>query len=118
MDTGTSTSVLSARDLENRGLDTTKDVLANAPNIVFVGTGNIAPAIRGVDSTGASQGPDAFIAGSRPRFNMQLDGRPLGYNDIIFCDIELRDATGRAHVCTPVPNANIVCRLPLGTKKV
>src|SRR3546814_17485508 len=37
MDTGTSTSVLSARDLENRGMDTTKDVLANAPNIVFVG---------------------------------------------------------------------------------
>src|SRR3546814_13016414 len=65
MDTGTSTSVLSARDLENRGLDTTKDVLANAPNIVFVGTGNIAPALRGIDSTGASQGSAAFIAGRR-----------------------------------------------------
>src|SRR3546814_6901795 len=34
---------------------------------------------------------DAFIAGSRPRINMQLDGRPLSYNEIIFGDSELWD---------------------------
>jgi outer membrane receptor protein involved in Fe transport len=91
MDTATSTAVLDQRDLDNRGLQSTADVLANTPNVMYVGTGNIAPAIRGVDSTGASQGSDAFIAGSRPRINMQLDGRPLSYNEIIFADTELWD---------------------------
>ncbi|WP_028081042.1 TonB-dependent receptor [Solimonas soli] len=91
MDTPTSAAVLDARDLDARGLQSAKDVLANAANITFVGTGNIAPAIRGVDSTGASQGSDAFIAGSRPRLNIQIDGRPLSYNEIIFADSELWD---------------------------
>jgi iron complex outermembrane receptor protein len=91
MDTGTSAVVFDADDLDRRGLQSAKDVLANVPNIVSAGTGNIAPAIRGVDSTGASQGSDAFIAGSRPRINMQLDGRPMSYNEIVFGDSELWD---------------------------
>ncbi|MGH8444256.1 MAG: TonB-dependent receptor plug domain-containing protein, partial [Solimonas sp.] len=91
MDTGTSAVVLDANDIEKRGLLSAKDVLANIPNIVYPGTGNIAPAIRGVDSTGASQGSDAFIAGSRPRINIQIDGRPLSYNEIIFADTDLWD---------------------------
>lgn len=91
MDTATSTVVLDQRDLENRGLQSAKDVLANTANVVYVGTGNIAPAIRGVDSSGASNGTDAFIAGSRPRLNMQLDGRPMSFNEIVFGDSELWD---------------------------
>lgn len=92
MNTPTSIAVLDADDLANRaGLNTSKDILANVPNIIFVGTGNIAPTIRGVDTTGASQGGDAFIAGSRSRLNMQIDGRPASYNEIVFADSALWD---------------------------
>ncbi len=92
MNTGTSAQVFTQHDLDSRaGLDSIKDVLANVPNVVFVGTGNIAPAVRGVDSTGASQGSDAFIAGSRPRLNIQVDGRPASYNEVVFGDSEIWD---------------------------
>lgn len=92
MDTGTSAVVLDQHELETRaGLSSLKDVLASVPNVVYVGTGNIAPAIRGVDSTGASQGSDAFIAGSRSRLNVQIDGRPASYNEVVFGDGEVWD---------------------------
>jgi outer membrane receptor protein involved in Fe transport len=92
MNTPASVEVLDARDLESRaGLTTVKDVLATTPNIVYTGTGNTAPAIRGVDGTGASQGSDAFIAGSRSRINMQIDGRPASYNEIVFADSAMWD---------------------------
>lgn len=91
-DTPASVVVLKAEELERRaGATTTRDVLANIPNIVYTGTGNIAPTVRGVDSTGASQGVDAFIAGSRARLNMQIDGRPASYNEIVFGDSALWD---------------------------
>jgi iron complex outermembrane recepter protein len=92
MNTPTSISVLDANDLASRaGLNTSKDILANIPNIIYTGTGNIAPTIRGIDTTGASQGGDAFIAGSRSRLNMQIDGRPASYNEIVFGDSALWD---------------------------
>jgi outer membrane receptor protein involved in Fe transport len=92
MDTATSISVLSARDLEQRAaLSTTKDILENTPNISIVGTGNQAPTVRGVDGTGAAKGADAFFAGSRPRLNVQIDGRPASYNEVTFGDTALWD---------------------------
>lgn len=92
LDTATSVSVLSARDLERRpGLSTTKDVLEYTPNITLAGTGNQAPTVRGADGTGAAKGADAFFAGSRPRLNMQIDGRPASYNEITFGDSALWD---------------------------
>ncbi|HWM70355.1 MAG TPA: TonB-dependent receptor [Steroidobacteraceae bacterium] len=92
LDTATSVSVLSSRDLERRaGLNTTRDLLEYTPNISLVGTGNQAPTIRGVDGTGAAKGADAFYAGSRPRLNVQIDGRPASYNEITFGDSALWD---------------------------
>lgn len=92
MNTATSAVVLDSDELEkSAGLNSAKDVLATIPNIVYVGTGNIAPAIRGIDSTGSAQGGDAFIAGTRARLNMQLDGRPMSYNEIVFGDSALWD---------------------------
>jgi outer membrane receptor protein involved in Fe transport len=92
MDTATSVNVLSARELERRaGLQTAKDILENTPNFALVGTGNQAPTVRGVDGTGAAKGGDAFFAGSRPRLNVQIDGRPLSYNEITFADTALWD---------------------------
>jgi outer membrane receptor protein involved in Fe transport len=96
LDTPTSVSVLSARDLERRaGLMTSKDLLEYTPNISVVGTGNQAPTVRGVDGTGAAKGADAFYAGSRPRLNVQIDGRPASYNEVTFADPALWDV---AHV--------------------
>jgi outer membrane receptor protein involved in Fe transport len=96
LDTPTSISVLSSRDLERRAaLTTTKDLLENTPNISLVGTGNQAPTVRGVDGTGAAKGADAFFAGSRPRLNVQIDGRPASYNEVTFGDSALWDV---AHV--------------------
>lgn len=92
MNTGTSTVVFDQHDLESRaGMTTTRDVIANVPNVVLVGTGNTAPTVRGVDGTGASQGADAFFAGSRPRLNVQIDGRPASYNEIVFGDTTMWD---------------------------
>lgn len=92
LDTATSVSVLSARDLERRpGLSTTKDVLEYTPNITIAGTGNQAPTVRGTDGTGAAKGADAFFAGSRPRLNVQIDGRPASYNEVTFADTALWD---------------------------
>lgn len=92
LDTATSVSVLNARELERRaGLVTTRDLLENTPNISLVGTGNQAPTVRGVDGTGAAKGADAFFAGSRPRLNVQIDGRPASYNEITFGDSALWD---------------------------
>lgn len=96
LDTPTSVSVLTARDLERRaGLTTAKDLLEYTPNISLVGTGNQAPTVRGVDGTGAAKGADAFFAGSRPRLNVQVDGRPASYNEVTFGDSGLWDV---AHV--------------------
>lgn len=94
LDTPTSVSVLSSRDLERRAaLQTTKDLLENTPNISLVGTGNQAPTVRGVDGTGAAKGADAFFAGSRPRLNVQIDGRPASYNEVTFGDSALWDVS-------------------------
>lgn len=92
LDTPTSVSVLSSRELERRaGLITAKDLLEYTPNISVVGAGNQAPTIRGVDGTGAAKGADAFFAGSRPRLNVQIDGRPASYNEVTFGDSALWD---------------------------
>lgn len=83
-ETGTSTTVLNQRLLEARGLEDSREVLANLVNVTSVGVGNIAPSVRGVDGTGAAAGVDAFFAGTRPRLNLSIDGRPASYNEIVF----------------------------------
>src|SRR3546814_12093781 len=76
-DTASSVSIFDAATNESRpGLDTAKDILDRIPNITTTGTGNHAPVVRGVDGTGTAEGVDAFFAGTRPRLNIQIDGRP------------------------------------------
>jgi iron complex outermembrane receptor protein len=92
MDTATSVVVLDDTMIEQRpGMDSSNDVLANIPNVVLPSTSNLAPAVRGVDGTGPAQGRDAFLAGTRPRLNVQVDGRPLSYNEVVFGDTALWD---------------------------
>ncbi|MBX6392814.1 MAG: hypothetical protein IRY96_05040, partial [Burkholderiales bacterium] len=52
-DTAPSVHVLDQRALiENPSLSTTNTVLEGIPNLTSTGTGNLAPAVRGVDGTG------------------------------------------------------------------
>src|SRR3546814_2717910 len=91
-DTASSFSLFDAATNESRpGLDTAKDILDRIPNITTTGTGNHAPVVRGVDGTGPAEGVDAFFAGTRPRLNIQIDGRPASYNEAIFGDFALWD---------------------------
>jgi iron complex outermembrane recepter protein len=90
-DTATSAVVLDRSALEERGLDDSNEALANIANITSTGTSGLAPAVRGVDGTGPAQGADAFFAGSRPRLNVQIDGRPASYNEVVFGTASLWD---------------------------
>lgn len=92
MDTSTSVQVFDAETLEDRpDIKSTNDVLSKAANVTSVGTGNLAPSVRGLDGTGPAQGADAFLAGTRPRLNVQVDGRPLSYNEVVFGNVSLWD---------------------------
>lgn len=92
MDTATSVVVLDAEDLQQRpDMEAASDVLARIPNVTTSGTTNLAPAVRGIDGTGPAQGADAFFAGTRPRLNVQVDGRPASYNEVVFGDVSLWD---------------------------
>lgn len=90
--TSSSVSVLTDEDLEERpGLATLDEALSQLPNVLATGTGNLAPQIRGSDTTGPAQGVTAFIAGTRPRTTVQVDGRPLTYNEFVFGQTGLWD---------------------------
>ena len=92
MQTAPSVRVFGERELADQtGIIGTNELLNGVANVTSTGTGNLAPAVRGVDGTGPAQGADAFFAGTRPRLNMQVDGRPLSYNEAIFGDVPLWD---------------------------
>lgn len=69
------------------------DLLSRIPNIVSIEPGNDAPAVRGIDGTGPAAGATAFLAGTRPRLNYQVDGRTLGFNESLFSTSSLWDVT-------------------------
>lgn len=92
MDTASSVSVTGAHEIEARpGLSFSSNILDRIPNVVGSETSNLMPAVRGLDGTGPAQGADAFLAGTRPRLNYQLDGRTLSYNESVFSDSSLWD---------------------------
>src|SRR5690349_13180230 len=64
-DTQSSVSVATQRDIEAASADRAKQMLALVPN-VELGSGSEGPTIRGQDTTGALQGPPAFLGGNRP----------------------------------------------------
>ena len=92
MDTAASVDVLDSETLKSRpGIETARDVLNRTVNVTNTGTGNFAPAIRGIDGTGPAQGANAFFAGTRPRLNIQVDGRPQSFNEVIFGNVSMWD---------------------------
>lgn len=67
------------------------DLLKLTPNVVDLGTGNELPSIRGIDGSGPAQGAIAYMGGTKPRFNVSLDGRSFGYNEQAFAQQTLWD---------------------------
>ena len=83
--TGSSTSVVTADQLKREAnLLATTQLLKRDVNILDTGLGNDLPTVRGVDGSGPAVGAVAFFAGSRPRLNMQIDGRTSSYNELAF----------------------------------
>jgi iron complex outermembrane receptor protein len=81
-DTATSIAVFSEEDLQARaGLDSTADLYSRIANVTIEGKTGSLPAVRGVDGTGPTTGAGAFLGGTRSRLAIQLDGRPLGFNE-------------------------------------
>lgn len=83
--TGSSTSVVTTDQLKREAnLLSATQLLKRDVNISDTGLGNDLPTVRGVDGSGPAVGAVAFFAGSRPRLNMQIDGRTSSYNELAF----------------------------------
>lgn len=63
--------------------DRIEQLLAQVPNVT-IGSGGEGPTIRGQDSTGVLRDLPAFLGGTRPRVTLQVDGRPVGFNEFVF----------------------------------
>lgn len=65
------------------GADRIEQVLEQVPNVVLGGGGE-GPAIRGQDTTGVLRDLPAFLGGTRPRTTLQVDGRAVSFNELVF----------------------------------
>ena len=83
--TGSSTTVVTGDQFKRKAnLLSATQLLKRDVNILDTGLGNDLPTVRGVDGSGPAVGAVAFFAGSRPRLNMQIDGRTSSYNELAF----------------------------------
>lgn len=83
-DTSSSVAVLDSDGLEVlSGADRLDQVLASVPNLQL-GSGGEGPTIRGQDTTGVLRDLPAFLGGTRPRVTLQIDGRPISYNELAY----------------------------------
>lgn len=89
-ETASSVTVLTGEEVDGRGIDRARDLLDEIPNIYGV-AGSRGPAVRGIDSTGATRDLPAFLAGVRPRMAMTVDGREASYHEFVFGALPLWD---------------------------
>lgn len=83
-ETSASVEFFSAEDIQQRpGIGEVQDLYEKTPNIVDFGDGVFAPAVRGVDGSGPATGGLGFIAGTRPRLTLSVDGRPLSTFELV-----------------------------------
>ena len=91
VDTPSSVAVVSGDELDRQiGSTRIEDVLTAIPN-VQIGSGSEGPTIRGQDGNGPLRDLPAFLSGNRPRVTLQIDGRPIGYNELAYGVANLRD---------------------------
>lgn len=84
LQTSSSLSLTTNKEIERRpDLYTLTSVLKQTPNILETGLGNQLPSIRGIEGSSA-HGAIAFLAGARPRINVQVDGDTSNYNELAF----------------------------------
>ena len=83
-ETASSVAVVDAAALETMAYpDRIEQILQLVPN-VQLGSGGEGPVIRGQDSTGVVKDLPAFLAGTRPRTTITLDGRAASYYELAF----------------------------------
>ena len=83
-DTASSVSVLDDEDLAARPeRASVQEAVADTPNVIYPGT-VAAPVIRGQDTQGPISGASAFLGGTVPRATVNVDGRYLSYNELVF----------------------------------
>lgn len=88
-----STEVFTEQALKNQaGLSSARDILDAASNVSFMESTGTAPTVRGVDGTGPAQNAIALFAGGRPRLNVEVDNRPVSFNELVYGDFSLFDA--------------------------
>jgi iron complex outermembrane receptor protein len=84
-DTATSIAVFSEADiLGQAGMDSSADLFSRIANVTLEGKAGTLPSVRGVDGTGPTSGANAFLGGTRSRLAVQIDGRPLGFNETVY----------------------------------
>lgn len=83
-ETASSVAVQDADSIETQAApDRIEQLLQIIPN-VQLGSGGEGPVIRGQDSTGAVRDLSAFLAGTRPRATIRIDGRSATYYELAF----------------------------------
>lgn len=91
-ETATSVAVFDRAALEDRPyMPSSNSLIERVPNVVATPGNNFAPTVRGIDGTGPTNGGYAFVAGIRPRLNLQIDGRPTTFNELVYGDSSLWD---------------------------
>ena len=84
LQTSSSLSVITNKDIERRpDFYSLLNVLKQTSNVLDTGLGNDVPTIRGVEGTSA-HGAVSFLAGVRPRVNIQVDGDSSNYYELAF----------------------------------
>ncbi len=82
--TPSSVAVVTGGDLDKAiGSTRIEDILSGIPN-VRLGSGSEGPTIRGQDGNGPLRDLPAFLSGNRPRVTLQIDGRPVTYNELAY----------------------------------
>jgi iron complex outermembrane receptor protein len=83
-ETSSSVAVETDRTIDEKAApDRIEQLLQGLPN-VQLGSGGEGPTIRGQDSTGAVRDLPAFLAGTRPRTTVTVDGRSATYYELAF----------------------------------
>ncbi|MGB6104785.1 MAG: TonB-dependent receptor [Pusillimonas sp.] len=82
--TASSVSALSDKDIAGQtNKASVEDVITGTPNLIYPDTVS-APVIRGQDTQGPNFGASAFLGGTTPRATINVDGRYLSYNELVF----------------------------------
>ncbi|QLC23920.1 TonB-dependent receptor [Parasphingopyxis algicola] len=101
METASSVDVFSADDINSLAVpDTVSGLLTVVPNVTQTG-GNAGPTIRGSNTSGVLTDAEGAFGGARPRTTIQIDGRPLTYNEYVFAGASIWDLTSVEVFRTP-----------------